>query len=96
MKELNKLIAIEISLKSLKSVVKASSPGITIWTGEAGVSGGEILIDLKDVKKRARDKIALLKKQKEQILRKIPKEKRLEVQAFLDKDKVIKRSYKIS
>lgn len=84
MEELNKLISIEISLRSLESIIKTKKPKVTIWTDEGAVSSGELLIDLKNLKKNARTKLSQLKKEKAKLLKKSS-----DIQKFLDKEKVV-------
>lgn len=82
---------IEISLKSLDSIIKSKSLKATLWTDNAGINSAELLINLQSDKK----KISKLKQQKQRIFKKFSKEKQVEINKFLKEDFVIKKTYQV-
>lgn len=96
MKNLNKLVTIEIALKSLSVILKSKSLKATFWTNEAAISGAEALIDLKSIKKKARLRIDILKKQKKQLLLTLSKKEQAVIKSHLKNDPLVQQTYQLS
>ena len=92
---MNDLIKIQITLNSLKDIVKTKDIKATLWTKGSSIECSELLMNIPKLQKKAVKKIKELTNDKNSIIKSLRKSSREKVLLFLEEDITIKQSARL-